>query len=366
MNWICSNRLTEETPSLFVITSFTTVRDGMKKMIRTQPEYREDKRFAEWAENNIGTVHTFQGKEADQVIFLLGCDKNALPAVRWVNANIVNVAATSAKYRLYVIGDYTVWQHSLLFQKVKGILDSHALRALQKTADSPDVLRNDKQIAQLLQEVPGADSLTMDGELDDCLVAPLFQELDDLWKNSSLTSVQLAAFGLSASDMKSLPSKIQQRLTSSILLHELFAMMRERYNLEDMDASCAGILFCKTMESMLKEMLLGKLKAMFPDEKIYKEKLCDIKGNKVTAGTFTYLLNKEEFRFRLASRRAILFEQVCDERWWKVYAEELEKFRRLRNTCCHSEPLNWQQENELIQILFAKQEFIKTLVGDAL
>ena len=140
----------------------------------------------------------------------------------------------------------------------------------------------------------------------------------------------------------------------------------ERYNLEDMDASCAGILFCKTMESMLKEMLLGKLKAMFPDEKIYKEKLCDIKGNKVTAGTFTYLLNKEEFRFRLASRRAILFEQVCDERWWKVYAEELEKFRRLRNTCCHSEPLNWQQENELIQILFAKQEFIKTLVGDAL
>lgn len=105
---------------------------------------------------------------------------------------------------------------------------------------------------------------------------------------------------------------------------------------------------------------------MFPDEKIYKEKLCDIKGNKVTAGTFTYLLNKEEFRFRLASRRAILFEQVCDERWWKVYAEELEKFRRLRNTCCHSEPLNWQQENELIQILFAKQEFIKTLVGDAL
>lgn len=47
-------------------------------------------------------------------------------------------------------------------------------------------------------------------------------------------------------------------------------------------------------------------------------------------------------------------------------AEELEKFRRLRNTCCHSEPLNWQQENELIQILFAKQEFIKTLVGDAL
>ena len=37
-------------------------------------------------------------------------------------------------------------------------------------------------------------------------------------------------------------------------------------------------------------------------------------------------------RSRSASRRAILFEQACDERWWKEYAEELEKFRRLRNT----------------------------------
>ena len=80
----------------------------------------------------------------------------------------------------------------------------------------------------------------------------------------------------------------------------------------------------------------------------------------------SHLLNKVDMRSRSASRRAILFEQACDERWWKEYAEELEKFRRLRNTCCHSGTLNWQQENELIQLLFAKQEFIKTLVGDAL
>ena len=359
-------QLTESTPSLFVITPFTSVRDGMKKMIRSQKEYWEDDRFAEWTENNIGTVHTFQGKEADQVIFLLGCDKNALPAVRWVNANIINVAATRAKYRLYVIGDYTVWQHSELFRRVKGILDSYALRTLQKVVDNTEVLRSEKQIKQLLQEVPGADSLTMDGELDDRLVVPLFQELDNLWRSSSLTPAQLAAFGLSASNMKGIPPKIRQRLISSILLHELFARMREKYNLEDMDASCAGILFCKTMESMLKEMLLGKLKELFPDEKTNRGKLCDVKEQHVTTGTFTSLLNKEKLRSRLASQRAILFEQICDERWWKVYAEELEKFRQLRNVCCHSEPLNWRQENELIQILFDRQEFIKTLVGNVL
>lgn len=159
---------------------------------------------------------------------------------------------------------------------------------------------------------------------------------------------------------------IQQRLTSSILLHELFAMMRERYGLEEIDASCTGILFCKTIESMLKEMLLGKLKTLFPGEKTNKGKLCDIKEQQVTTGTFTSLLNKEELRSRLASRRAILFEQVCDKQWWKTYAGELEKFRELRNTCCHSEPLSWQQEDELIQILFERREFMKTLIGKAL
>ena len=100
---------------------------------------------------------------------------------------------------------------------------------------------------------------------------------------------------------------IPQRLTSRILQHELFAMMRERYSPEKIDASCAGILFCNTMESMLKEMLLEKLKVLFPDGKTNKGKLCDIKEQHVTTG-FTSLLNKEELRSRLAFRRAILFE----------------------------------------------------------
>lgn len=356
----------EEMPNLFVITPFTTVRDGLKKMIRSQPEYKNDKRFADWVEQCIGTVHTFQGKEADQVIFLLGCDKNSLSAVRWVNTNIVNVAATRAKYRLYVIGDYTVWQHSPLFRKVKRILDSYALCSLQKTVDNPDTIQDEKQIEQLMKELPGTDSLTMDGEMDDGLVAPLFQELDSLWENSVLTPAQLKAFDLTEADMKTLPDMIRRRLTSSILLHELLVMMRERYCLEEMDASCAGILFCKTMESLLKELLLGKLKAIFPDEKIYKNRFCEIEKQKVTTGTFTYILKKEELRSHLASRKARLFGQICDDQWWRTYTEDLEKFREIRNVCCHSEPLSWQQEAELIQILFDRQEFRKTFVGKAL
>ncbi len=353
-------------PSLFVITPFTTVRDGLKKLIRSQPEYQKDKRLSNWVDQCIGTVHTFQGKEADEVVFLLGCDKNSLSAVRWVNTNIVNVAATRAKYRFYVIGDFTVWQHSPLFCKVKGILDSHALRTLQKTMDSPDDQGDEKQIGRLLKEMPGADSLTMDGELEESLVTPLFRELDVLWRSSVLTSSQLEAFGFSEAEMQELPGGIQKRLTSSILLHELFNKLRERYRLEEMDASCAGILFCKTMESLLKELLLGRLKVIFPDEEVNRKKFRDIEEQKVTTGTFTHILNKEELRSSLASRMVRLFGQVCDDQWWKTYAEDLEAFRKLRNTCCHSETFSWQQEKELISILFHRQEFMKTLVGKAL
>ncbi len=71
---------------------------------------KNDDRVKKWLEeNNIGTVHTFQGKGTDEVIFLLGCDKNSTSAANWVNKNIVNVAATRAKFRFYVIGDKEVW-----------------------------------------------------------------------------------------------------------------------------------------------------------------------------------------------------------------------------------------------------------------
>ncbi|MZL68306.1 MULTISPECIES: DEAD/DEAH box helicase [Eubacteriales] len=128
---------TDGIPDLFVISPFTTVKDGLAKMVRNLPEYRTDVRFSRWLEKNVGTVHTFQGREASEVIFLLGCDRNALGAVRWVNTNIVNVAVTRAKYRLYIIGDYTVWQHSHVMQVVKSIMDSYAIRPLKKSPKIP-------------------------------------------------------------------------------------------------------------------------------------------------------------------------------------------------------------------------------------
>ena len=96
-------------PSLYVISPFKSVAMGMKQYL----ERRYGKDIAKAMDKNIGTVHTFQGKEAQEVIFLLGCDSSdgAKGAVGWVNNNIVNVAATRAKSRLYVVGRFKdVWE----------------------------------------------------------------------------------------------------------------------------------------------------------------------------------------------------------------------------------------------------------------
>lgn len=82
---------------------------------------------SQWINTHVGTIHTFQGREANEVIFLLGCDasENASSAIHWVNDNIVNVAVTRAKYRLYVIGDEKAWSSSrcvrLVYDTIKSI-----------------------------------------------------------------------------------------------------------------------------------------------------------------------------------------------------------------------------------------------------
>jgi len=60
---------------------------------------------------NVGTVHTFQGKEAKIVYLILGADISSLGAAAWVvkEPNIINVAATRAKEELYIVGDQQLY-----------------------------------------------------------------------------------------------------------------------------------------------------------------------------------------------------------------------------------------------------------------
>lgn len=60
-----------------------------------------------WINKSIGTVHTFQGKEAQKVYFVVGTDNTQDGAVNWSceKPNLLNVAVTRAKKEFYVIGD---------------------------------------------------------------------------------------------------------------------------------------------------------------------------------------------------------------------------------------------------------------------
>lgn len=58
-----------------------------------------------------GTIHTFQGKEADVVFLVLGSHPGKVGSRQWASTkpNMLNVALTRAKKRCYVIGNKELW-----------------------------------------------------------------------------------------------------------------------------------------------------------------------------------------------------------------------------------------------------------------
>ncbi len=85
---------------VFLITPFLAVADQLRCIVHQFPDVR------------AGTIHTTQGKEADIVIFVLGGHPQRPGARQWAaeGPNLLNVAVSRAKRRLYVIGDHIAWE----------------------------------------------------------------------------------------------------------------------------------------------------------------------------------------------------------------------------------------------------------------
>ncbi|WP_088347274.1 MULTISPECIES: ATP-binding protein [Rhodomicrobium] len=117
-----------EEPDIFIISPFRIVQDQMRQLImRREGLLRRFSKLSarNWAYERIGTVHTFQGREADAVILLLGApNENQNGARGWAGypPNIVNVAVTRAKRRLYVVGNRQLWQSHGAFKMLSARL----------------------------------------------------------------------------------------------------------------------------------------------------------------------------------------------------------------------------------------------------
>lgn len=96
---------------IYVITPFRNVAEQLSKELKKIGFTRYDKNERP---TNVGTVHTFQGKEAPIVFLVLGADFRSCGAAKWAvgtdNPNIMNVAATRAKEEFYIIGDKKLYQ----------------------------------------------------------------------------------------------------------------------------------------------------------------------------------------------------------------------------------------------------------------
>ena len=96
----------EKKDIIYVITPFKNVAYHLSQELRKIGFTRYDEKGKP---TNVGTVHTFQGKEAPIVFLVLGADETSKGAANWAmgteNPNIMNVAATRAKEEFYIIGN---------------------------------------------------------------------------------------------------------------------------------------------------------------------------------------------------------------------------------------------------------------------
>lgn len=98
---------------VYVISPFKNVAYNLSRKLAADLKFtRYDSKFSP---TNVGTVHTFQGKEAPIVFLVLGADEKSKGAANWAmgseNPNIMNVSATRAKKEFYIIGDKKLYSN---------------------------------------------------------------------------------------------------------------------------------------------------------------------------------------------------------------------------------------------------------------
>ncbi len=118
-------------PDLYLISPFKEVKAALNHELANPATWghmgiSRPAKIEDWLKSRIGTVHTFQGKEEDTVVMVLGVDADHIGAARWAASkpNILNVAITRSKRRFYIIGDKQLWGELRYFKDASAGLPS--------------------------------------------------------------------------------------------------------------------------------------------------------------------------------------------------------------------------------------------------
>ena len=139
---------------VYVITPFRYVAQMLAKRLDKIGFTRyDDKKKA----TNIGTIHTFQGKEAPTVFMVMGADENSKGAAYWAvsEPNMMNVAATRAKNAFYIIGDKKLYigLHSEVADDTIAIINKYS-------NEHPDLVDNDIMLEEAIKNKPSNNIIT--------------------------------------------------------------------------------------------------------------------------------------------------------------------------------------------------------------
>ena len=355
-------------PNLYVISPFHTVAEGMRQLLSVSlngqyPALAANRELVEnWImdEQNphIGTVHTFQGREADEVIFLLGCDGHSRMSANWVSRNIVNVAVSRARYRLYVVGDIKVWNACNPVMEMKHDLDSYAFDRLSDFAGA--VGKADGQTeTRVIPELPSSEMFAIEstepsGEeyiIDtDAALENIMTYVPGL--SADFSSYQLQLFGMKSMEefrMRFSPG-VQSLLRTGIWNYLWIRPEAEKLP-EYFDASTVAICFCKAFELYLKENYYQGMKMLVPEAVVRGKAFTTLNPSNMMIGDFAGIISTKQNE--LGFKMSALGHDEMDADWWGAFLEKLSQCKACRNQCCHpGQVYTWNQLEYLLGLLF--------------